>query len=345
MAPRSVFQEGAGPTFGRRDRGAARLAAAADSLPSMMQFAPQRAPTRRGRLRHCVELEPDARQAVAAVAAPAVGHRARGSASPMPVPGARRRARARDRRTVHVQRPVASTTRAQLDAVRRVPRSPCSMLLVTSSETMSLTSPVRAGAERQRLDGAPREDDARGVGRGRRLSGAPRGRVAGRHACNDGRATRPGGRACSTRCAAREPPRPDPDDATTRCWRSSTRSGRSSARPTGATGWPHLMPLWYVVRDGRLWSWTYAKSQKVRNLERDPRATLQVEAGVEYEVLRGVMLERDVTIHRETDDVAAARHGDLRALHAAARSTTRRARWSPRRRPSASRSSSSSARA
>jgi PPOX class probable F420-dependent enzyme len=74
---------------------------------------------------------------------------------------------------------------------------------------------------------------------------------------------------------------------------------------TGPSGRPHLMPLWYVVRDGRLWSWTYAKSQKVRNLERDARATLQVEAGVDYEVLRGVMLETDVTIHRETDDVAA----------------------------------------
>ena len=73
----------------------------------------------------------------------------------------------------------------------------------------------------------------------------------------------------------------------------------------GREGRPHVMPLWYVVRDGRLWSWTYAKSQKVRNLERDPRATLQVEAGVDYEVLRGVMLETDVTIHRETDDVAA----------------------------------------
>ena len=73
----------------------------------------------------------------------------------------------------------------------------------------------------------------------------------------------------------------------------------------GHDGFPHLMPLWYVVRDGRLWSWTYAKSQKVRNLERDPRATLQVEAGVEYDVLRGVMLETDATIHRETEDVAA----------------------------------------
>ena len=47
----------------------------------------------------------------------------------------------------------------------------------------------------------------------------------------------------------------------------------------GPNGRPHLMPLWYV-RDGlTLLSWTFGKSQKVRNLERDPRATVQVEAG------------------------------------------------------------------
>ena len=45
----------------------------------------------------------------------------------------------------------------------------------------------------------------------------------------------------------------------------------------GRDGWPHLMPLWFVVRDGECWGWTYGKSQKVRNLERDPRATLLVE--------------------------------------------------------------------
>jgi nitroimidazol reductase NimA-like FMN-containing flavoprotein (pyridoxamine 5'-phosphate oxidase superfamily) len=47
----------------------------------------------------------------------------------------------------------------------------------------------------------------------------------------------------------------------------------------GRDGFPHLMPLWYVVRDGTVWAWTYAKSQKTKNLERDPRATLQIEAG------------------------------------------------------------------
>jgi PPOX class probable F420-dependent enzyme len=73
----------------------------------------------------------------------------------------------------------------------------------------------------------------------------------------------------------------------------------------GKDGFPHLMPLWFVVRDDELWAWTFAKSQKVRNLERDPRATLQVEAGREYHELRGVMLKADVTIHRDTDQVAA----------------------------------------
>src|SRR6476661_974467 len=73
----------------------------------------------------------------------------------------------------------------------------------------------------------------------------------------------------------------------------------------GRDGFPHLMPLWYVVRDGRLWAWTFAKSQKVRTLERDPRATLQIEAGRDqYHLLRGVMLETEAVLHRDTDDVA-----------------------------------------
>jgi PPOX class probable F420-dependent enzyme len=73
----------------------------------------------------------------------------------------------------------------------------------------------------------------------------------------------------------------------------------------GTDGFPHLMPLWYVVRDGELWAWTYAASQKVRNLERDPRASVQVEAGESYDQLRGVLFKCDVEIRRDTDDVAA----------------------------------------
>jgi len=73
----------------------------------------------------------------------------------------------------------------------------------------------------------------------------------------------------------------------------------------GRDGWPHLMPLWYVVRDGELWSWTYARSQKVRNLERDDRVTLQVEDGVAYHELRGAMIRARARIHRDVALVTA----------------------------------------
>lgn len=71
----------------------------------------------------------------------------------------------------------------------------------------------------------------------------------------------------------------------------------------GPRGWPHLMPLWYVARGETLWVWTYAKSQKVRNLERDDRATLQLEDGESYDQLRGVMIEANAVIHRDLDTV------------------------------------------
>jgi PPOX class probable F420-dependent enzyme len=71
----------------------------------------------------------------------------------------------------------------------------------------------------------------------------------------------------------------------------------------GVRGWPHSMPLWYVPRDTGIWIYTYAKSQKVRNLERDPRATLMVETGHEYGELHGVEIEAEAEIHRDLETV------------------------------------------
>jgi hypothetical protein len=81
----------------------------------------------------------------------------------------------------------------------------------------------------------------------------------------------------------------------------------------GPNGRPHLMALWYVPAKGvrpleseglkgsdpLLTGWTYAKSQKAKNLERDSRATIQVETGVQYHELRGVMMECDVQMDRD----------------------------------------------
>ena len=71
----------------------------------------------------------------------------------------------------------------------------------------------------------------------------------------------------------------------------------------GPRGWPHLMPLWYVPREGEIWIWTYAKSQKVKNLERDARATLLIETGIEYGELRGVQIEAEAELIRDLDQI------------------------------------------
>jgi hypothetical protein len=71
----------------------------------------------------------------------------------------------------------------------------------------------------------------------------------------------------------------------------------------GPRGLPHMVPLWFVTEDLELLGWTYAKSQKARNLERDPRATIGLEEGVQYHELRGVMIECDVQIERDPKEV------------------------------------------
>ena len=68
-------------------------------------------------------------------------------------------------------------------------------------------------------------------------------------------------------------------------------------------GTPHLTTLFHVVRDGRIAFWTYAASQKVRNLERDPRITCLVEDGEDYFALRGVSVSGQAAILRDPDDV------------------------------------------
>ena len=57
-----------------------------------------------------------------------------------------------------------------------------------------------------------------------------------------------------------------------------------------ADGTPHLVTMYYALFDGRIGFWTYRTSQKALNLERDPRATILVEAGEGYDQLHGVQM-------------------------------------------------------
>jgi PPOX class probable F420-dependent enzyme len=59
----------------------------------------------------------------------------------------------------------------------------------------------------------------------------------------------------------------------------------------GPEGFPHPMPMWFAVDDdGAICMATYRSSQKIVNIQRDPRVSLLVESGDTYAKLKGVVI-------------------------------------------------------
>ena len=71
----------------------------------------------------------------------------------------------------------------------------------------------------------------------------------------------------------------------------------------GPGGFPHSVTMYYTFEGAEIRMWPYRKSQKVRNLERDPRAAVLVEAGQPYQDLRGVLVRARARVSTEFDDV------------------------------------------
>jgi PPOX class probable F420-dependent enzyme len=70
-----------------------------------------------------------------------------------------------------------------------------------------------------------------------------------------------------------------------------------------ADGTPHLVAMWHTRHDGQVAFWTYAKSQKIVNLRRDPRLTVMAESGERYEELKGVTVYGRARIVDDRDEV------------------------------------------
>ena len=73
----------------------------------------------------------------------------------------------------------------------------------------------------------------------------------------------------------------------------------------GPSGHPHLVAMWFAMVGGEPAFWTFAKSQKVLNLRRDPRITALVESGDTYAALRGVELVGTGRLIEDFDEVLA----------------------------------------
>jgi PPOX class probable F420-dependent enzyme len=67
----------------------------------------------------------------------------------------------------------------------------------------------------------------------------------------------------------------------------------------------HLVAMWYGFLDGKPGFWTYGRSQKVLNLERNPQVTCLVESGDAYEELQGVELVGRAELVTDRDRIMA----------------------------------------
>jgi nitroimidazol reductase NimA-like FMN-containing flavoprotein (pyridoxamine 5'-phosphate oxidase superfamily) len=68
----------------------------------------------------------------------------------------------------------------------------------------------------------------------------------------------------------------------------------------GPKGYPHLVAIWYVVIDGHIHFTTFARSQKVLNLRRNPKITVMLESGKLYHELKGLVVEGQAEILEDT---------------------------------------------
>ena len=83
------------------------------------------------------------------------------------------------------------------------------------------------------------------------------------------------------------------------------RENREAALATlDQKGFPHVVAMNFVERNGAFYMTSYGKAQKVVNIRRNPKVGVMVETGGAYAELKGVMVRGDCEIVEEPDAVA-----------------------------------------
>jgi len=91
-------------------------------------------------------------------------------------------------------------------------------------------------------------------------------------------------------------------------------NARAHVSTLNRDGSPHVVPISYVLLDGRLAFWGDNASQKMVNLQRDPRVSAVVDTGSDFQELQGVMLHGTASLH--VDDETNGRIADQFAAKA-----------------------------
>ena len=73
----------------------------------------------------------------------------------------------------------------------------------------------------------------------------------------------------------------------------------------GADGFPHSVPLGYFRDGDRIYCGVRDGTQKLRNIEANPKVSLVVESGSTMADIKGAMVQGIATVHRDPDKVLA----------------------------------------
>src|SRR6266851_9155872 len=71
-------------------------------------------------------------------------------------------------------------------------------------------------------------------------------------------------------------------------------------------GFPHVVAMNFLARDGAILMSSYGKAQKVLNIRRNPKVAVMVETGRAYSELRGVMIRGNCEIIEDLPSVEEA---------------------------------------
>lgn len=66
--------------------------------------------------------------------------------------------------------------------------------------------------------------------------------------------------------------------------------GKAALATVDKDGFPHVVAMSYLARDGAIYMTSYAKAQKVVNARRNPKVAVMIETGDRYSEFHGIMI-------------------------------------------------------
>jgi PPOX class probable F420-dependent enzyme len=80
---------------------------------------------------------------------------------------------------------------------------------------------------------------------------------------------------------------------------------KASLATVDQDGFPHVVAMGFLAKDGLIYMTSYGKAQKVLNIRRRPQVGVLIETGNRYDEYRGVMIRGRCEIIEDTAQVAA----------------------------------------